>query len=71
MDNDQEWRTFLVSEIRQVKSELKEDIKEVRKENKLILESVTTLKVKAAVLISLIGGMAGILGDTIRKGLGL
>jgi len=71
MDQDKEWRTFLISEIRSVRDELKEEIKEVRKENQLIIESVTTLKVKAAVLVSFIGGLAGIFGEAIRKKLGL
>lgn len=68
MDNDQsEWRSLFLSEIR----ELRSDMKKLREENREILESVTTLKVKASLFITLIGGLAGILGESIRKKLGL
>ena len=58
---------MFLSEIR----ELRAEIKQLRAENQRLLETVTTLKVKAALLVTFVGGMAGILGETIRKKLGL
>jgi hypothetical protein len=50
MDNEQEWRSYLISEMREIKN----DVKIVRNE-------ITTLKVKVAFFSSIIGSVASIL----------
>ena len=49
MNNEQEWRSYLISEIREIKN----DVRFVKNE-------VTTLKVKVALFSSLIGSVATI-----------
>lgn len=67
MGPDQEWRSLFLAEIK----ELRSDIKLLRAENQRLVESVTTLKIKATIFMTLIGGLAGIMGEAIRKKLGL
>jgi hypothetical protein len=59
-ENEREWRRFLLEEIRLMRMEIKQ-----------LNEGMTTLKIKAALLVSLIGGVAGFLGESVRKKLGL
>jgi tartrate dehydratase beta subunit/fumarate hydratase class I family protein len=58
---------LFLSEIRELRSE----IKQLRSENQRLLETVTAIKVKAALLVTFVGGCAGILGEAVRKKLGL
>jgi hypothetical protein len=50
MNNEQEWRTLLLGEI-----------KEIKKDLRLIQKEMTTLKVKVAMFSSLIGSAASLL----------
>lgn len=50
MNNEQEWRTLLLGEI-----------KEIKKDLKIIQKEMTTLKVKVAMFSSLIGSAASLL----------
>lgn len=50
MNNEQEWRSYLISEIKEISN----DIKEVKAE-------INTLKVKVALFSSMIGSVASIL----------
>lgn len=50
MDNEQEWRSYLISEIREIKNDVK-----------FVKDEVTTLKVKVAIFSSLVGSVATII----------
>lgn len=50
--DEKEWRELFWSEIK----ELRVEVKEIRNENKAILETMTTLKLKIGVIASVIGG---------------
>jgi hypothetical protein len=64
--DEKEWRDLFWSEIKT----LRDEIKEVRKENKVILETMTTLKVKIGVVVSVFTGITTIAWNFLQKKIG-
>lgn len=63
---EKEWRDLIWSEIK----ELRVEVKELRRENKVILETMTTLKVKIGVAVSIFTGVTTMAWNYIQKKLG-
>lgn len=60
-DNDREWRQFILSELK----EMKADIKEIKQENRQSLELMTTMKVKIGAISSFFGGLVSLIIATL------
>lgn len=63
---DKEWRDLLWGEIK----ELREEVKELRIENRAILETMTTLKVKIGVVVSVFTGITTLAWNFFQKKMG-
>jgi hypothetical protein len=70
VESEKEWRRYLIDEVRALKSEIKSDIGEVRRENKEIIEALTTMKVKIGIAASLIGGASGLILSYLKSKIG-
>lgn len=60
-DNEREWRQFILGELKEMKS----DIKEIKQENRQALEVMTTMKVKIGAISSFFGGLVSLIIATI------
>ncbi len=63
---EKEWRDLVWSEIKELRSE----VKELRKENKTILETITTLKIKLGVVVSIFTGFTTLAWNFLQKKIG-
>ena len=63
---EKEWRDLLWSEIKELRSE----VKELRTENRAILETMTTLKVKLGVVVSVFTGVTTLAWNFLQKKIG-
>lgn len=61
--NDKEWRDLLWGEIK----ELRTEVKELRKENKIIIETMTTLKVKIGIVVSIFTGVTTVAWNYLKN----
>jgi uncharacterized coiled-coil DUF342 family protein len=66
MMNEKEWRDLLWGEVK----ELRNEIKELRRENNAILETMTTLKVKLGVVVSIFTGVTTLAWNFLQKKIG-
>ena len=64
--DEKEWRDLIWSEIK----ELRQEHKELRQETKAILETMTTLKVKIGVVVSIFTGVVTLAWNFIQKKMG-
>lgn len=62
-ENEREWRKLILSQM----GDLKSEIKELRSENKIILETMTTLKVKIGIAGSFFGLIGGLILELFKK----
>jgi len=67
---EREWRVYLLEEFKSHRSEINQELKEIRKENKEILEALTTLKVKVGVASGIIGGLGGLIVSYFKAKIG-
>ncbi len=67
---EREWRVYLLEEFKSHRSEINQELKEIRKENKEILETLTTLKIKIGVASGLIGGLGGLIVSYFKAKIG-
>ncbi len=63
---EKEWRDLLWAEVR----ELRNEIKELRRENSAILETMTTLKIKMGVVVSVFTGITTFGWNFLQKKIG-
>lgn len=63
---EKEWRDLLWAEVRELRSE----IKELRRENNAILETMTTLKIKMGVVVSVFTGVTTLAWNFLQKKIG-
>ena len=63
---EKEWRDLLWAEVRELRSE----IKELRRENNAILETMTTLKIKIGVVVSVFTGITTLGWNFLQKKIG-
>ena len=63
---EKEWRDLLWAEVRELRSE----IKELRRENNAILETMTTLKIKMGVVVSVFTGITTFGWNFLQKKIG-
>lgn len=63
---EKEWRDLLWSEIKELRSE----VKELRAENRAILETMTTLKVRIGVIVSVFTGFTTLGWNYLQKKMG-
>lgn len=64
--DDKEWRDLVWNEIKELRSEHKE----LRQETRAILETMTTLKVKIGVVVSIFTGAVTLVWNIIQKKMG-
>ena len=64
--DEREWRDLIWSELK----DLRNEVKELRSENRAILETMTTLKVKIGVVASIASGMMTLAWDYLQKKFG-
>lgn len=64
--DDKEWRELVWAEIK----ELRQEHKELRRETKAILETMTTLKVKIGVVVSIFTGVVTMAWNYVQKKMG-
>jgi hypothetical protein len=69
-ETEREWRVYLLEEFKSHRSEINQELKEIRKENKEILETLTTLKIKIGVASGLIGGLGGLIVSYFKAKIG-
>jgi phage-related tail protein len=69
-ETEREWRVYLLEEFKAHRSEINQELKEIRKENKEILETLTTLKVKVGVASGIIGGLGGLIMSYFKAKIG-
>jgi uncharacterized coiled-coil DUF342 family protein len=69
-ETEREWRVYLLEEFKSHRSEINQELKEIRKENKEILETLTTLKIKIGVASGLIGGLGGLIMSYFKAKIG-
>jgi phage-related tail protein len=69
-ETEREWRIYLLEEFKAHRSEINQELKEIRKENKEILETLTTLKVKVGVASGIIGGLGGLIMSYFKAKIG-
>jgi hypothetical protein len=65
--DDKEWREIVWSEIKELRSE----VKQISKDNAAILETITTMKVKLGVIVSVFSGAITFAWNYIEKKLNL
>ncbi len=70
INSEREWRRYLIEEVRTLRQDIKSELKEVHKENKVIIETLTTLKVKIGVASGVIGGVSGLIVTYLKAKLG-
>ena len=64
--DEREWRDLIWSELK----DLRNEVKELRSENRAILETMTTLKVKIGVVASIASGLMTLAWDYLQKKFG-
>lgn len=64
--DDKEWRDLVWAEIK----ELRQEHKELRQETRAILETMTTLKVKIGVVVSIFTGVVTMAWNFVQKKMG-
>lgn len=64
--DEKEWRDLIWSEIRELRSE----VRELSKENKNILEAMTTLKIRLGVVVSIFTGFTTLAWNFLQKKIG-
>jgi uncharacterized coiled-coil DUF342 family protein len=64
--DEREWRDLVWSELKELRSE----IKEVRSENRVILETMTTLKVKIGIIVTIFTGVVTVTWNYLQKKMG-
>lgn len=64
--DEREWRDLVWSELK----ELRNEIKEVRAENRVILETMTTLKVKIGIIVTVFTGVVTVAWNYLQKKIG-
>jgi len=69
-NTEKEWRVYLLEELKSLKREMNAELKEIRKENKDIIETLTTLKVKIGIASGIIGGISGLIVTYIKAKIG-
>jgi hypothetical protein len=69
--DDKEWRAYFIDEVRSARLEMISELKEVRRENKEILQTVTTLKVKVGLVVAAVSAIISLVVTTTKSKLGL